>query len=281
MCIFEYSLILNFFDSQSQQKPDLDSVIESLSIVATEECSTGDDVLSDLLHLNNDKIIAETLRNDPSEVEKVNCGILEAFFIHGFDNILNCLIENYHEKYSYCFAPKANTIPILLQEFKAKEEVILRVLQYYKNEVCQVLVYRNQTTNDNLIHTLAQKGFTKAIEYLIDEYDITEPCLDFNIAGNCPLTVMLMDDRFKETAVHINGSIQNKTKGTVLMLWDYLVSKHGPTVSKLINHLNAEGVNMLFLCAFYNRNELLLTICQNECLEDDKIVNALMLNKPN
>ena len=222
-CTFRgYSILSPLRSALHPEKLELESLLKEVTA----------EVISDSAWY--DQMILKEIKQSPDML--IRRFHFHAFFKHGLNHTLMHLIQSRQNDFRELFAA-----PIILSNFRADEVIIVRFLQIYKEEIKQTLGHRN-ARNENTLHVLINKGFQKAIKYLLDNYDVTRLCFEHNFAGDTPLMTMIPHDTFGEQK---------------LKVWNYMVMNNSCSLKfpdsgnlpESIVHKNKKGSNVLHLCA--------------------------------
>ena len=206
-----------------------------------------------------DKMILKEIKQSSSVM--IRRFHFHAFFKHGLNQTLLHLIDSRQNDFKELLSA-----PILVNRFRASEDVIIKLLEIYKEEIEKTLGHRT-TRNENLLHVLIDKGFQNAISCLFSFYDVASLCFQHNLAGDTPLMTMIPKELFSlEKITTWNCMVKNGNMNDLLAT---------------ITHTNEKGSNILHLCAentSRKENEssiLLREICTHANIPKTAIIKAL------
>ena len=140
-----------------------------------------------------------------------------------------------------------------MKPFGINEDIVIKVLDIYKAKIENRLAYQLSHSGENLLHSLITRGLKSAVNYLIDNYNVSEISYAENRAGRIPLMVAITRHDMDHTK-----------------LWKALVEADNKKLSDVVQCLDNRRVNMLHLAAENHRHDLLTMICFEASLEKKK-----------
>ena len=205
--------------------------------------------------------------------EYFNAEALDSCFVRGFNRVLikvltECAGTALSNMWSNSFISDSSKSSLLFQNFNANQEVVIKLLGMYKDQISNNLTYSRHQTKFNLLHSLLNKGMDNAVRILLEDYDVTDLLFSADTHdGNVPLITAMERGAAKPTDTATN-------------IWESMIeSKNESKINEALTRINQRGNNILHACSKYRMYKLLPKICLGSDL--DKKVIEKSLNQPN
>ena len=236
-----------------------------------------------------DEIICNHLKQDKLAINYIDSSYLFECFVNGLDNIILYVFSNYEQMGIQHFSEKCSTIkgvkdkntlyirkdvnPLVIENFKASEEVVLKILEKCNWQIATNIKATNER-GENVLHVLINKGYGNAIKYLIKVYQVSKIFFGADNNGNAPLMNAISSHR------NLIG------EDILVSLWRLMLATKNETLISIFEK-GAKGNNNIFhLCALYKSYRLFKEIAEVIWSSDidmsfrQKVIGALFKANP-
>lgn len=193
--------------------------------------------------------------------------------------MMKLLASGYEEKYQTCFEKGES---LLMKDFRASEEVVIKVLNRYFAQISGSLQEVIPNTNENLLHHLLKNGFQNAVLVLIEKYDIKDLYFSRNVANDIPLNIAIRLSRDNEdNTFNAIRSIKgyDHDQNIAALLWrGMLQTNQSSKINDVVSQINSKQQNLLHACAEGKLNFLISEICLSS--EIDSAIVRTALDEP-
>ena len=157
---------------------------------------------SNLTYLE-DKLLKHITQMDYHKLQCISASVFHASFKRGLNRFLLELLrnENIKEKrkeWASIFRKKREKTPLLMEDFKSNEDVVIHVLEAFKDDISGTIDCVLQETGENILHIFLKKGMQRAVFILIEIYDVSKLAFAPNANGDIPLTLAINNVSYNE-----------------------------------------------------------------------------------
>jgi hypothetical protein len=166
-------------------------------------------------------------------------------------------------------------VPLLLQEFKVNENILVEVLERYCPQIASCLHLVTPDTKENILHVLLRKNMGAAIQVLMNLYKVDDLHFGVNFAGNTPTAQAMLFNSFIESKFK-----DDKVTDVASLFWREVVRiSEKKSVHLRLTRLNAEKQNILHVCVENSLNYLFLKILRDPKVSKQAL--AIAINQRN
>ena len=226
-----------------------------------------------------DKQIFEHI--DHYDFENWNCFNSEEVrlcFIHGMNKVLSKLLTQcdagteLSKRWGNLLKYDSNETPLLMEHFNANEQVVMKILRMYTEQISSILSFVVPKTKENILHVFLKRGMKTAVMVLMEHYEVTDLLFTPNIAGDIPLSLAIGQHSIEGENVVFTD--------VAAAIWDNMLqSRRNSETNTALTEINSKRKNILHTCSDNGMNTLLTKICLESGMDKGIIENAL--NQPN
>ena len=199
-------------------------------------------------------------------------------FLRGLNKVVTKLLTTVHVNNSIFSTIGDASAPLLFDDFKVNENVVMEVLQRHHDHISKTITFVSAKTKENLLHIFLKKSLAKAIVCLADSFDINHLYFAKNAAGNTPLNLAIDISTHDINCLHMEEITDGEAKtctSLARIVWSKILqTNHIEEINNLILHLFKKR-NVLHSCALSNQLNLLTEICLKSSISENLLKEVL------
>ena len=142
---------------------------------------------------------------------------------------------------------------LLLADFNVHEYVVIKALELFKEKISAKLTEVNHQ-NENILHILLKNGLRRALQVILNEYDVSVALFAKDLKGDIPLTVAIGQSSMKTEV--------NEVSDIVTQIWNCMLRQNSPEIiSESLVSQNRKKDNILHVCAYNHKHVLFAKAC--------------------
>ena len=217
---------------------------------------------------------------DYHKLQCIDASVFCASFKRGLNRFLFELLrhDDIKEKcieWASIFRKKKGKNPLLMENFDSNEDVVIRVLEVFKDDISGTIDFILPETEENILHLFLRKGMQRAVLFLIRKYDVGNLAFVPNRNGEIPLHLAINHGGYdeKESATNKIFKIKYGYRCDIATaIWQYMMSFEDKEKLEIaITRLNLKNENILHACSDSRMHTLFSKICLDSDL-DKKVV---------
>ena len=253
---------LDIFDAMA----DLENLVKNNKALSMEYIKDMDEKIFD-------NITADSF----TDWRRIDEGFFLSCFKHGLSKVAFELMIR-QESNESSFHRLWRDSNLLLESFKVHEDVVIKALKIFKEQISSTLNSVNQQ-NENILHIFLKNNLIKAVDVILKEYDacaISRVVFSRDSKNDIPLMVAIGQSSIKGDKNDSGQFSYGEVSDIAMQIWECMLRKNSSvTIAESITTLNKKQDNVLHMCAYNLRHDLFADICLRSEIHEKIIEKAV------